>query len=138
MKKIIMTSAWNLARNGQSTFGGKVSEYFSESLRITWRVLTMDIKTINITQKYDLAGTEALLREKTTRKMSAGRVETAIKKLEEFISLKNDDIDCYFLFGKTFAQKEELKTAGWKYDGNIRAWWSREDLDNCGFLKISA
>lgn len=35
-KKEIMKNAWEIAREGQKAFGGKVSEYFAESLKIAW------------------------------------------------------------------------------------------------------
>ena len=54
MKKSIMKKAWNLAKKGQATFGGKVSEYFSESLKIAWRMSKMNIDTATkITVKND-------------------------------------------------------------------------------------
>jgi len=34
--KNIMTRAWEIAREGQGKFGGKVSEYLSEALKIAW------------------------------------------------------------------------------------------------------
>jgi len=34
--KNIMTRAWEIAREGQEKFGGKVSEYLSESLKSAW------------------------------------------------------------------------------------------------------
>jgi len=33
-----MKRAWEIARKGQEKFGGKVSEYFAESLRISWAI----------------------------------------------------------------------------------------------------
>lgn len=32
----IMKRAWEIAREGQKNFGGKVKEYFAESLKIAW------------------------------------------------------------------------------------------------------
>src|SRR5690625_3706660 len=32
----IMKRAWEIAREGQAKFGGKVSEYISEALKIAW------------------------------------------------------------------------------------------------------
>lgn len=32
----IMTRAWEIAREGQKQFGGKVVEYFAESLKMAW------------------------------------------------------------------------------------------------------
>ena len=34
--KNIMTRAWEIAREGQVKFGGKVSEYFAEALKMAW------------------------------------------------------------------------------------------------------
>lgn len=35
--KNIMKNAWEIARKGQEEFGGKVSEYLSESMKIAWK-----------------------------------------------------------------------------------------------------
>lgn len=35
-KKEIMNKAWEIAREGQKAFGGKVSEYFAEALKMAW------------------------------------------------------------------------------------------------------
>lgn len=35
-KKEIMVNAWKLAREGQKKFGGKVTEYFAEALKMAW------------------------------------------------------------------------------------------------------
>lgn len=35
-KKEIMSRAWEIAREGQKSFGGKVTEYFAESLKMAW------------------------------------------------------------------------------------------------------
>lgn len=34
--KNVMTKAWNIARKGVNKFGGKVSEYFAEALKMAW------------------------------------------------------------------------------------------------------
>lgn len=36
MRKRVMADAWKIAREGQKKFGGKVSEYLSESLKMSW------------------------------------------------------------------------------------------------------
>src|SRR5690625_777551 len=36
MKQLIMRRAWEIAREGQGMFGGKVSEYLSEALKMAW------------------------------------------------------------------------------------------------------
>ncbi|XJZ60229.1 hypothetical protein ACIA4Q_02450 [Lactobacillus delbrueckii subsp. bulgaricus] len=35
-KKEIMSKAWEIAREGQNEFGGKVREYFAEALKMAW------------------------------------------------------------------------------------------------------
>jgi hypothetical protein len=35
-KKEIMSNAWKIAKEGQKTFGGKVSEYFAQALKMAW------------------------------------------------------------------------------------------------------
>ena len=37
-KSEIFTNAWEIARNAQNKFGGKVSEYFAESLRLAYKL----------------------------------------------------------------------------------------------------
>lgn len=36
MKKQLMVRAWEIARQGQKNFGGKVSEYLSAALKMAW------------------------------------------------------------------------------------------------------
>lgn len=47
-KKKIMVSAWNIARQGQKEFGGKVSEYFAQALKMAWAQAKngLDIKAL--------------------------------------------------------------------------------------------
>lgn len=35
-KSEIMSNAWKIAREGQKEFGGKVTEYFAEALKMAW------------------------------------------------------------------------------------------------------
>lgn len=35
-KKELMENAWEIAREGQKAFGGKVSEYFAQALKMAW------------------------------------------------------------------------------------------------------
>lgn len=35
-KKEIMSNAWKIAKEGQKAFGGKISEYFAEALKMAW------------------------------------------------------------------------------------------------------
>lgn len=35
-KKEIMKNAWEIAREGQKAFGGKVREYFAQALKMAW------------------------------------------------------------------------------------------------------
>lgn len=47
-KKEIMSKAWEIAREGQKAFGGKVSEYFAEALKMAWAQAknTIDIEAL--------------------------------------------------------------------------------------------
>lgn len=47
-KKEIMSNAWKIAKEGQKAFGGKVSEYFAEALKMAWAQAksTIDIKAL--------------------------------------------------------------------------------------------
>ena len=35
--KNVMTRAWEIAKQGQKKFGGKVKEYFSSALKLAWK-----------------------------------------------------------------------------------------------------
>ena len=35
-KKEIMSNAWEIAREGQKAFGGKVTDYFAQALKMAW------------------------------------------------------------------------------------------------------
>lgn len=37
--KNVMTKAWEIAREGQKKFGGKVKEYFAQALRMAWAIV---------------------------------------------------------------------------------------------------
>ena len=46
MMKKVMVRAWEIAREGQSNFGGKVSEYLAEALKIAWAEISKSVKTV--------------------------------------------------------------------------------------------
>ena len=46
MKKV-MVKAWEIAREGQKKFGGKVSEYLSEALKIAWAIVKKGAKKVS-------------------------------------------------------------------------------------------
>lgn len=46
MMKSVMVRAWEIARTGQEQFGGKVSEYLSESLKMAWAEVNVKEVTI--------------------------------------------------------------------------------------------
>lgn len=55
--KQVMVRAWEIAREGQAKFGGKVSEYFAKSLKLAWAevktkkvvaVMNFDTKEMNL------------------------------------------------------------------------------------------
>ncbi len=35
----VMVKAWEIARNGQKRYGGKVTEYFAQALKIAWSLI---------------------------------------------------------------------------------------------------
>lgn len=42
--KNVMVRAWEIAKKGQEKFGGKVSEYFAEALKMAWAEVKQDSK----------------------------------------------------------------------------------------------
>ena len=96
---------------------------------------------INTTRRFHKADQEKSLRTLAGRNdISASRKARAEKKLCVFLEEKETPEEkAYFLFGDTFSLKEEIKRAGWTYDGNSKCWWSRSaNLDDFGLLKIWA
>lgn len=47
-KRNIMVNAWRIAREGQKAFGGKVSEYFAQALKMAWAQAksTIDVESL--------------------------------------------------------------------------------------------
>lgn len=54
----VMTQAWTIAKQGQNKFGGKVSEYFAEALRIAWSIVKGLVKEEKQMKLVELQGTE--------------------------------------------------------------------------------
>lgn len=50
-KKEIMVSAWQIAREGQKAFGGKVSEYFAQALKMAWAQAKNSINVEDLEKK---------------------------------------------------------------------------------------
>lgn len=50
-KKELMENAWNIAREGQKAFGGKVSEYFAQALKMAWAQAKSSINIEALEQK---------------------------------------------------------------------------------------
>ena len=143
-----MKRAWKIARQGQKNFGGSVKMYFSEALKQAWKEYkqgekTVEYKKVNLSEKYAVAVKEAVLAEKAARTdMSESRTARARKQYADFLAEKKEvaaDEKVYFIFGKTFPKKDELKEAGWSYlgDGN-NFWYSREERNGLGFTVIAA
>src|SRR5690625_3943922 len=45
---MVMNKAWEIARKGQSKFGGKVSEYIAEALKMAWALIKKEEKQMEI------------------------------------------------------------------------------------------
>ena len=50
-KKEIMRNAWSIARQGQKDFGGKVSEYFAQALKMAWAQAKNSINVESLEKK---------------------------------------------------------------------------------------
>jgi hypothetical protein len=42
----VMKKAWEIAREGQKKFGGKVKEYFSQALKMAWSIVKKCMETV--------------------------------------------------------------------------------------------
>ncbi len=43
----VMKKAWEIAKEGQNKFGGKVKEYFAEALKIAWSIVKKGMNYVN-------------------------------------------------------------------------------------------
>lgn len=50
-KKEIMSNAWKIAKEGQKKFGGKVSEYFAQALKMAWAQAKNSINVEDLEKK---------------------------------------------------------------------------------------
>lgn len=50
-KKEIMKNAWRIAREGQKSFGGKVTEYFAQALKMAWAQAKNSINVEDLEKK---------------------------------------------------------------------------------------
>ncbi|MCT6924122.1 hypothetical protein [Metasolibacillus sp.] len=44
----VMTTAWEIAKDGAAKFGGKVKEYFGEALKMAWAIVKQTATTVTI------------------------------------------------------------------------------------------
>lgn len=44
----VMKKAWEIARNGQKKFGGKVREYFAIALKMTWNIVKKAMEMVQL------------------------------------------------------------------------------------------
>ncbi|MBO0961430.1 hypothetical protein J1P26_17125 [Neobacillus sp. MM2021_6] len=44
----VMKKAWEIAREGQKKFGGKVKEYFSQALKMAWSIVKNAMEKVEI------------------------------------------------------------------------------------------
>lgn len=47
----VMKKAWGIARKGQKQFGGKVTEYFAQALKIAWSIVKKGMKYVQLTKE---------------------------------------------------------------------------------------
>jgi len=51
---MVMNKAWEIARKGQSKFGGKVSEYIAEALKIAWALVKKEEEQMDQVNGYEI------------------------------------------------------------------------------------
>src|SRR5690625_2402189 len=80
---MVMRSAWDIARKGQSRFGGSVKEYFAEALRIAWAIIKKrkDARQVKLS-KFDQFRFEGLdVRQRSNKYYELNRVTADEKKI---------------------------------------------------------
>lgn len=65
----VMKKAWEIAKEGQNKFGGKVKEYFAEALKIAWSIVKKGMNYVNQV-KGTIAKMNALKLEGTEKQVS--------------------------------------------------------------------
>lgn len=100
----IMKQAWEIAREGQEKFGGKVSEYFAESLKIAWSLAKKEQNHFNAKWKNDNGMEIEIEVEHITEKLIGHWgpwQEERYKKIDEMkvtkLSIGSESVDVRYL-----------------------------------------
>lgn len=109
----VMVRAWEIAREGQRKFGGKVKEYFAISLKLAWKEVKSEMK------KAQLKGTpKQVAWAETIRKNVLDGMEETFqkgvkwfeeqgKRKETYIKAKNEALKQYDEIRKTLCAVED-------------------------------
>ena len=93
MKRKIMNRAWELAREGQKKFGGKVSEYIAIALKIAWKEAKEGAMENN---QLKLKGTpKQVAWAKDIRKNVIPKIDRVLKAAEQWANEKRGRAKAY-------------------------------------------
>jgi len=107
----VMTQAWTIAREGQTKFGGKVSEYFAEALRMAWNIVKNLMKEEKqMKELVDLKGSEKQVAwANDIREWTKRLLDEAIENGLQVPSAKPEFVDTLRTASKIIMSKESAK-----------------------------
>lgn len=114
--KNIMKRAWEIAKSGQQKFGGRVSEYFAQSLSLAWK----EVRSMN-EQKEAIAKlmptVELIRRYEKEVPLSNGFDVTDFDQLD-IRAKENDTYENAMIFAEMMGWHDELAHSGWEHVEN--------------------
>ena len=110
MQKEVMQRAWKIARDGQRKFGGKVSEYIAEALKIAWALIKKGVQKV-----IKLVGSEKQVKwAEDIRKKAIEKIDRVIKEVEGWATSKPLRAKSYEKYKEHFENlKNEESAAFW-------------------------
>ena len=105
--RVVMKRAWEIAREGQKKFGGKVKEYFAMALKLAWK----EVKKVAV----KLVGSEKQIKwAEDIRKQVIEKMERVIAEVEEVYKEKPKKLEFLGEYKAAFeVLKNEEKAAFW-------------------------
>lgn len=109
----LFRKAWRMAKRAAAETGEKAVKFFSESLKIVWK----DMK-------------ESIEWQKKREEEREARFVKTLRLSFEYITRSKDTL--FVLSNEsvtTYAYKDFIKTAGFKWDGYMRVWYKEISLE---------
>lgn len=128
-----MKRAWEIAREGQRKFGGKVSEYLSEALKMAWEEVTQDDKPEFVGSEKQIKWVDDIYPKVTEM------VDELVAEVEEYAKCKSEATQNAFnrYVELVNEMKQETKAGFWidrfgyaKTHNDVAYWTNQYVLEN--------